>query len=491
MTITRRELLQRAIGIGGIAGAASTTQAAPAETDFLVLALAHMDKVITSGTDVYGPVKTAMWMASLDTNTGRYPDVAKARVGQRVYREIAAPNGSTLYWDQPQLVAAHALSRHTGEPRFAEAADDYVRAFLERCVDENGLFEWGNHRYYDAYTDMVVRFQGGPHEMRPISGAWDMFWKISPDLTEREIRQAGVRHLFDSKSGGFNRHDNGKPGCAFLESGGVLIESLCWLAKRNGDRSLVDAAVRIASYSYGNRNQATGLVENNPTVTRWDKFVCTTEVGLWAGSLLRASDWSGVGEFVTIARQAVAAWLRYGWDPKRKRYYGQINVKDGAPVLAAKSNPDPTDYFPGVHSDIWNAMFPTHDYPMAMAETCVELYRRTKAHEFEEAVHRWAGVVTDEPVPRTAKDGRGAYAELFGRAIHFLLSAGRVLSRPEYSAQARRLADQACRTLLAQGMFRSHGGEDRYDSVDGTGYLLLALIELQSGKQPDLMGLGF
>ena len=40
------------------------------------------------------------------------------------------------------------------------------------------------------------------------------------------------------------------------------------------------------------------------------------------------------------------------------------------------------------------------------------------------------------------------------------------------------------------GMFRSHPGEDRCDAVDGIGILFLALLCLQTGRAPDMMGFG-
>ena len=45
--------------------------------------------------------------------------------------------------------------------------------------------------------------------------------------------------------------------------------------------------------------------------------------------------------------------------------------------------------------------------------------------------------------------------------------------------------------LFDDGMFRGHPGEHRYDAVDGVGYLLLALIALETGQEPDLMGSGW
>lgn len=459
---------------------------------YLPMVASHLENIAAHGTDRYGPEKTPMWMASLDLEKKAYPESEPmARAGRRVYRDIASPFGSSIYWDLPQLVASHAITKLTGKAAYADAANRYVRAFLERGIDKNGLFEWGNHRFYDAYKDKVAHFAGGPHEMRPVPPCWEVFWKIDAAATERQIRQAALRHLFDPEKGGFNRHDEPKADCAFLEAGGILIEGLCWLHARKPDPSQVDLALRMARFSFNYRNPKTGLVENNPTVTRWDKHVSTTEVGLWAGSLLRAADLSGRPEFQAMADQAVSAFLKYGYDPAKRRYYGQVRVADGSPVLKDNPIPGPEEYFPGNHADIWNANFPAHDYPMAMANTCVDLYRRTKADRYGEAIRRFAGAIAEQPPPTTAKHGRGGYAELYGRAIHFLAHATEVTGDKSYGRTAEELADHARKTLYVNGMFRGHAGEDRYDAVDGVGYLLLALMYLETGRKPDYQGFGF
>lgn len=459
---------------------------------YLKLIRSHLGNLSRRGTDRYGPKPTDMWMASLDLRTKSYPESEPmARAGRRVYRDIASPFGSSIYWDQPQLVAAHAVTSLTGVPAYREAADRYVRAFLNAGIAANGLFEWGNHRYYDAYKDRVAHFAGGPHEIRPIPPAWQLFWNINPAATEREIRVAAARHVTDPATGAFSRHDEAKGALAFIEAGGILSESLCWLYVKSKDSGLLQAALQIARYSHGFRNPSTGLIENNPSVQRWDKFVSTSEVGLWAGSLLRAATLSGRDEFAAMAADGVSAYLRYAYDAKAGEYYGQVRVKDGAPVLKDNPVPGPEEYWPGNYADIWNANFPAHDYPMAMADTCVELFRRTGEERYKEAVRRWAGVVEAHPAPATAKNGRGGYAELFGRAIHFLLKAAEVMKDPRYRSMAAALAADAERVLYFDGMFRGHAGEDRYDAVDGVGYLLLALLYLETGKEPEYLGFGF
>ena len=349
-----------------------------------------------------------------------------------------------------------------------------------------------------------MRFGGGPHEIRPLTPAWEIFWGISPEATEREIRQSGIRHLFDPAAGGFDRHDDGKKGCAFLEAGGVLVESLCWLAKKKDDPSLVETALRIARFSFENRDRGTGLLENNPTVTRWDKKVCTTEVGLWAGSLLRAADASGKAEFSQMADEAMAAYLRYGYDAKAREYYGQIQVKDGAPHIAKPKSGDLSgnyrykhdgtkkgdDDFPGLPFRHVERLVPVARLPDGLRGN---LRGAVPAHEGA-ALSRSCGPVGGRGEAASGTNhGRGRTRRVrraVRRAIQFLTDAGATFDNPEYTAQARKLADASIDTLFAYGMFRSHAGEDRYDAVDGVGYLLLALIYLETGKKPDYLGLG-
>ncbi|MEI6423239.1 MAG: hypothetical protein WCP55_13535, partial [Lentisphaerota bacterium] len=219
---------------------------------------------------------------------------------RRVYRLIGAPRGSTLYWDQPMIVAAKRLSELTGRPQYAQAADRYVDAFLSRCVSENGMFRWGNHVYYDVFENNIVEFHGGHHELRPITPAWDVFWRHAPEQTATYIRTMSQRHIYNPVTGGFNRHDNGKKGHAFIEAGGILSESLAWLYGKTGDSDLLGTALLIARYSYSHRTPSTGLVPNEPDMGRWDSKVCTSEIGLWAQCLLRAARYTSNDEFTAM-----------------------------------------------------------------------------------------------------------------------------------------------------------------------------------------------
>lgn len=450
----------------------------------------------------YGPDDSRQWMASLDTNTGRYPvdDRRPEGIERRCYRFIEAPRGCNIYWDGPQLAAAHALADLTDTPALHEAADAYVADFLDRCMSSSGLPLWGNHYYWDAFEGTVMRFTGDEsprpcdpatdpgdlHEIRPLPVPWEALWRVSPQQTETAIRVMLERHLFDPENGGFNRHADGRAGCAFLEAGGLLIEAAGWLHERAPDPALVETAGRIARWSFKHRNARIGLLENNPTETRWDKHMSTTEVGMWAGCLLRAAEQMPQlqDELREMATEATAAWLRHGFDEQTGQFFGRLMVADASPVIEPKTTP----YQPGDYADPWEPLFPAHDYPMQMTEVCIELLRMTGRPLFAQAVDRWVGHL-QASLP--ARGSLGGYAEHYGRAVHFLCNASEMLDRPAWRDIAASLADEAVELLWAGEMFRGHPGEDRYDAVDGAGVLMLALIRLETGSDEPMMGFHF
>lgn len=484
------------------------------------LARRHFDKQLATGlAQHYGPRDAdrhnhnanAMWLSSLDTRTGRYPepDERPPHIPKRVYRYIDAPRGCSLYWDQPQIVAAYALSQLTGDPRYADAANHYTRQYLDRAVARTGLILWGNHYYYDAFDAAMVRFPGSNppvpvdfdtetgelHEMRPIMPAWDTMYRLDPQTTKTAIIAAAHAHLADPDTGLFNRHADRKEGCAFLEAGGILVETLAWLHAKTADPApspaLLEPARKIAQYSFSFREPRTGLIANNPTVTRWDRHTATTEIGLWAGCLLRAADMidddQTRGELVRMADDAMRCYLRFAYDADAEHFYGRLHIADGTPIFG----PTKTLYEPGDHTHLWRAQFPAHDYPMPLAEAALALHRRTGEPIYELTCQRMAKLIRRELPARPSAQQQGGYAEHYGRCLHFALGCAATFGDAGFTDLAQGLADEAIDVLWAHDMFRTHGGEDRYDAVDAPGYLMLALLWLETGDEPGHHGLSW
>ena len=452
---------------------AHADSAQPVPRRYLPLIETHMANLTSRGLDVYGPQHTGMWMAVIDTRTGRHPTFAQTP--KRVYRQIGAPRGSSLYWDQPMIAVACRLSALTGKREYRASAEEYVDSFLATCVDDNGVFIWGNHCYYDAFEDRPFPFSGGYHELRPLVPLWDFLWEQDPRSCERYIRSIVPRHIHDVETGGFNRHDNGRREHAFVESGGVLVETLAWLYSKTNDQELLDLAKRIAKYSFNHRGLNTGLIINNPDGGRWDSKVCTTEVALWANCLLRSSELTSNYEFTQMAADAVSAYLKHGYDPATGNYFGQLDVETGKHVI-----PEKPGYWPREFSNAWNPdQWPTHDYPMEMAEVCVTLYRETGDELFRQGTVRWVNVIRRSSL----SEREVSYAGQYGRCILFLIHAADALKQPELTTEARQLADEAVGRLYENGWFQGYADSHLYEAVDGVGELLLALMEVDIHKR--------
>ena len=397
----------------------------------------HFNHLLAHGSADFGPDPSAMWLASLDTqdDSRKNSQLDKEDIDQ--HGRIQTPDGVNFYWDQPNLVAACLLSQITGDMRYRDAAHAYVADFLARSLSHCGLLLWGNHYYYHVLRGENVwfdhqqppeelgahRYSAWQHELRPIYPAWGLMWQLNAEITERCIRAMSEYHIFDPVSGGFNHHADQEKGVDLLECGGILVEALAWLYTQTGDSTLRQQALDIAHYSFATRNPDTDLIPVASTTDQWHRYTCTTEVGLWAGSLIRAADYTHDDTFIEMARTAVSAYLYYGWDAEADSYFGRLNILDGTPQRDDFPEMKITPHQPDTHSNIWNSVFPSHDYPLALAETCISLFEHTRQSEFEQAIHRWASIIkqhTDDKAPATRRT-----AGQFGRALHFLLRASR------------------------------------------------------------------
>jgi len=439
-----------------------------------------------------------VWPSSLPSTDRTSPE---DKIAFRThYRWINAPGGSNLYYDQMLLVSAYAMGLLTENEVLVKTADDYVTFFLNHHVAKNGIFLWGNHYYWDISKRRVVKFAGNEipvpvdfekeqadyHEIRPIVPAWDIFWKLSPAKTENEIKGYVFNSLFDS-DGSFNRHSDRRKGCAFLESGGIMVYSLSWLYSKTGEDSLIEDAEKIINFSYSHRDRKTGPIENNPTENRWDKFVSTTEIGLWGNCILKSANYSGKDGWIEIAEKAVSAYLEYGYDMNKKKYLGQICVSTGKSPFDRNDILNSTPYQPEKYTDTWNQFFPSHDYPLQFAECCISLYEKTKKEVFKTACFRLKNQIIDEYFS-CRRSGKTLYAERYGRCIHFLWRCWKVLRDESFLKHAKFLAKEALENLYDGKMFRSHTHQHVYDSVDGLGYLFLSLIAIEKDNEPDMMG---
>ena len=438
-----------------------------------------------------------LWWSMLDLKTGLPPrEDRPAGVPKRCYRWIESPRGSNLYWDGPLVAACQAMSARTGKSAYADGAARYIRQYFKAGASPGGLLWWGNHYYISYDAGGAVSFGGNEppvpvdashskakwHETRPLPVPWELYWRLEPDRVMRML-EGHVGHLVEGGPAGcYNRHADGKDGLPFIESGGMLALSQAYLARFTGDGSARMRCREIVEFVWSGRDGRTGLVPVSPGAARWDGLVATSEVGLWAGAVLACARVLEEASLAEVACEALRAWVERAWSPSPGQFQGRTRLSDGVHDRAAQS----TIYQPGMWSDPWEPLFPGHDYPMQAAEACVEAWRITGEAVFATACRRWAEVLGRQT---PAGNGKGGYAEAYGRAIHFLWHAGKMLGERAWVEQARAMAEEAVSVLGKEGRLAGHPWEARVDSVDGVGWLILALLALEGDVEPDIAGM--
>ncbi|MGI9473433.1 MAG: hypothetical protein ACR2NZ_17965 [Rubripirellula sp.] len=424
--------------------------------------VAHMQYLTEHSYDQVGKVSTPMWLSKIDIRSNGLP---KSREAGDPRRNAGASSGASLFWDQPSLVAAYELSQRTGCKCYTDAAQAYTQAYIDACLDgQSGMLWWGSDHEYDVVEDSIVGPDGDDRRTYlPRTPGWETMWLIDRSVVERQIRSMSEIHDTD-------------PSLA-LAPDWVLIDSVCWLAAQDASdrQSLLNQAWEVARARFKTRHPDTGLITTAAIVADQVDAESTTELGVWAMSLLRAAQQSRSQAFQNMADEAISRWLFNGYDSDAGKYYRSIEVASRTPIRGANQSS-------GWHAEVFvpdGTQNPNHAMPMA--ETCLSLFDLTGKQIYQESVERWVAQI-EASLP--ANQGHGAHAEDYGRVIHFLVRASIVMDEPRYRALAESVAQEAMKVLYEPklGMFRSHPGEDVCESVDGPGYLLLALLSLEGSN---------
>lgn len=491
------------LAIVGVTGSLGLAAEKPGHRPYLDRVRQCADVLLQHGTDRYGPVQSPILVSILDVQERTCPknplplDEA-CRVGRRERRN---PAGANLLTDQPLLKSLRFLSAVTGAPKYDRAARDYIDYYLKHLVDEKGFFWWGWHRHYDVYEDRMTGHLGNPHEIHAIHGiAWEQLWEVNPKAVRREIEAIWQWHVIDKKTGEINRHGDGQRGCDFSMSAGAIIEAFAFLHQRTGEKVWLDRARLVADYYWTRRHPQTNLIPERPNAGK-DRFdgsaFVTCITGLYCLSLLKAQELTGEAAFKEQSLAYLRAYARHGYDEKSGKFWGALNL-DGTPIPGPRLMQGYAMYEPRGYLDLWEPYVAGYQCPVYTAQAYAVAYQGTREEALLKAARAFAAWMEKTP-PGTVETNRtwydaytrgpglkGTYADKYGRAVSFLLHLFLLTKETRYLQQAEKMADEAIEKLWANGLFRGHPAKPYYEAMDGVGYLLYALLQLDAVKQdPD------
>ena len=506
------------LAVAGLAAAAGPSRVAvldsgltPSDVEkrpYLDYARECLDLLIAHGMDRYGTTHSPILMSILDVRTRQCPPDPLTldeplRVTRRGRRN---PAGANLYTDQPTLRALHALSKVTGDAQYAAAATRCVDYYLKHLVDDKGLLWWGWHRHYDAYRDVRTGHAGNWHEIHIQQIAWPLLWDANRDAVAREIEAIWQWHICDKTTGECNRHADGRRGCDFAMSGGEILLAFAFLHARTRDRQWLDRARLVANYYWRARHPKTGLIPNRPNAgkSRFDGSHFDTSIAAFlCHRLLEAYRITKDPLFRDQAVAYLKAYATHGYDPEARQFWGSLRL-DGSPNRGPRLPSGYAGYEPRGHIDMWQPYVAGYEHPLATAQTYAYAYDLARDPALLEAARRWADAILRVFPPRGC-DPRawylwyakhwaphGTYAAHYGQALSFFLHLYALTREARYLASAKAVANEAVSKLYHRGLLRGHPCKPYYEAIDGVGYLLYALIQLDAvlAGKPDAVPRG-
>ncbi len=451
------------------------------QKDYLYYVRTHCDNLIAHGKDTYGTEATHMLASVIDT---RDMSVPKANVppteGTRAHDR--AVGGSNFYHDVETIKVFQALSKLTREAIYQQAATAYARDFLDHSQNPyTGLLAWGEHLYYNFYTDAVmVGDLAHPrddiyHEFLAETPPWAFLWKIDTARVKKAI--AGVQYHFRSpvtQSFLFNRHaywdkvdkeeyrglaqyqDGGQP---WIKHSGLQCYSFTFLYHKTQDPTWKRWAEGTGSLYWKYRDPETNLTvscidDPRPTAIH----ASLSSMSLLSYYLLKS--WQlhpAFNHFKEQAETMLKSAEKYAWDEKRKGYYSLLNL-DGS-VFS-------DELIPVVHTGYGEVDI------LSFGRIAAYFYQTTGDDAYRAMVQKVADMLVATTWPDTF------VVNSLADALQFSLDAYEILEDDRMWQAAQRCAATGIEKLWSGQLFTRQPGDPYYEAKLGTNTFVAGLMRL-------------
>jgi outer membrane protein assembly factor BamB len=436
---------------------------------WLETARSTADTLIRTAPDHYGSRSTPLWVAAIDPNTGAL--VQEKPPTWQTYWDaedyVMTAQGCNAYRDLPMLAAFNRLSAVTGNERYRESAEAYLKFWLTECPSPTtGLFPWGEHMSYNCVRDAII---ANRHEMEYNLPDWEMLWALNPEAVRREIEAIYRIAIWDKDTFLYDRHANYYTGeldakpvrGTYIKHSGLITHSFMFLFTKTGERKHLDWARKMSGLYWQYRDPKTGLLPGY-VHEGGGSYNCSCQLPL-AYYMLEAAALYPDPVVRHRGLDMVDCFLKYGFDNEKGTFAGELEPATGKITIASEA--------PWGHAD-------NTGYYGAWA--CWDAYVCTKEQRYLEAFTARLRKVANVPLPDNLTAGAA------GIWIKLYISGYEATRDSFYLACARRLATWSAEHLVRRGLILESGSGYVYMSFSRPGELMdgwLALYQAES-KRP-------
>ncbi len=427
------------------------------------------DTVMATAPDRYGQRNTPLWIAIIDPEAGGM--IESKPPNWQTYWEaedyVMNAQGNNLYRDLPTLSAFLELSRITGDPRYRDSVNDYLRFYLREMPSETtGLWPWGEHLSYNTVRD---RIYAKKHELEANLPDWEMLWSIDPDAVRREIEGIHKYAIYDKDTYMYDRHAQYFTGeladapvrGAYIKHGGLFAYSFLFLYSKTGDSRYLDWARKMSDLYWRQRDPKTNLLPSY----------------VWPGGAASDSQWIPILAYYLLEAACIYpdpyvmerglgmldAQLKYGYDQNT----GQLTL-----TFDDKSTGVPT-----------NPFFAPWDEKEISPFNCIlafwRAYELTGKQQYCDVVEKQLDMHAETPVPDTVP------ACVIGAWIGLATKAYQATGHKRHLELARSLAAYSEIRLVRRGLIIESANGYVYNNTALPGMLLQGWLDLYETEKEE------
>jgi pectate lyase-like protein len=234
---------------------ASTLQGDEPQPDYLQTVKAYADTMLDHGQDTYGQEHTPLFAEELNPSTMQMLEGKALEKVAAIDRENwgIRSHDRMLGGANPQhclnlYQILYALTKITGEKRYAAEADRSLTHFFENCQsDATGILYWGEHAGWDLRTNAPLEKRSGDiHEFFRPWILWNESWQLAPKPCRQFALGLWEHQIGDHETGDFSRHatiSKHGPGtnAPYARHGGFYIETWAIAYSQTKDKVYLQA----------------------------------------------------------------------------------------------------------------------------------------------------------------------------------------------------------------------------------------------------------
>jgi len=458
------------------------------QADYLEIVRAYADCMVEQGRDRYGSEHSPLFAAAMDREgftPGSFPGVSGIREHDRMTSGANPMHHENLY----QLL--YALSKATGERKYAREADKALTWFFAHCQSSRtGLMAWGEHIGWDFFED-EMKGRDCCHEFFRPWVLWDTTWELAPGPAEKFALGLWEHQIYDQDTGEFSRHARWSrhgPGrhSEYPRHGGFYIATWAEAYQRTGKPVFLKAIRTLLGYFNERRSERSGAIpaeshNRSKGVMLWPQSNLSLAVDLHSGAGKVPDDLAETMGQSARMTDEVYLKLPHTFGNKGKGFVTQSNIHTLEPTDVRNSGKR-------LHTRLWAT-----GYGMAtdaqVADLCYLRYRQLSDRDLRAGYGRLIVASAVRYLNSEPDLDETIYPGPMGHVIFHMLAAYEITGRQEFLTRADHFARVAVDSFLTDGppLPKASSRHDHYEAITRADTMMIALLKLwQVKNRPEL-----